>query len=493
MLNRIVLTTVVFILLNLVNIVQGQDIIFTDDFESGAFDPTFWSAVPSVNGVEGGLVQVVSSIGGVNPAAYNGFNAVALGRQNDGSFTTNALDLLLDLSNYEQVELLFAIRHYNDVTHVEDGLFFSDDGGVTFKQVLGFDPTHWNAAYGILPPIDVDALAADAGLSLSATFVIRFQQGGRRDFNGFTANERAGILIDDVSVRSVVAEYATIPFADGFEEAEFGPNWKWGNPLYPWQTGPEGSVLTGGLVEIVSSIGDISNAAYEGFNAVALGRRRDGNFTANALDLYLDLGSAQQIELRFAIRDYEDVTHAEDGLFFSDDGGQRFKKAYAFDPSNWPPGYQELVVDIDSLVADIGLTLSSTFVVRFQQGGTRDFRGFTGNERSGILIDDLSVSNRMVTYNEAGSVNQDHFPLEQNYPNPFSQITTIPFSVEIPGNTQLSIFDLLGRKVAVLIDGFRASGNYEAVFDAFGLKDGVYFYKLESNEKIAMRRMTLLK
>jgi len=67
----------------------------------------------------------------------------------------------------------------------------------------------------------------------------------------------------------------------------------------------------------------------------ALGRNADGNFTTNALDLHLDLSAYNQVELSFWLKDTDDETHNEDGIYFSDDGGANFKKVYILDVGRW--------------------------------------------------------------------------------------------------------------------------------------------------------------
>ncbi len=71
--------------------------------------------------------------------------------------------------------------------------------------------------------------------------------------------------------------------------------------------------------------------------------------------------------------------------------------------------------------------------------------------------------------------------LEQNYPNPFNPSTRIAFTIPGPGAAAvtLTVFDMLGKEVAVLADGQLAPGTYSRVFDATGLASGVYVYRLQ--------------
>ena len=88
------------------------------------------------------------------------------------------------------------------------------------------------------------------------------------------------------------------------------------------------------------------------------------------------------------------------------------------------------------------------------------------------------------------------FTLWQNYPNPFNPSTTIKFSVPKSAEKEfvkLEIFDVLGTKVATLVNGYKNAGVYRIQYDASNLSSGIYLYKLSVGEKTDVRRMTLLK
>ena len=68
--------------------------------------------------------------------------------------------------------------------------------------------------------------------------------------------------------------------------------------------------------------------------------------------------------------------------------------------------------------------------------------------------------------------------LAQNYPNPFNPVTSIEFSVGEAQMVTLTMYDLLGREVAVLVHEQKAPGRYRVGFDGARLSSGVYFYRL---------------
>jgi len=117
-------------------------------------------------------------------------------------------------------------------------------------------------------------------------------------------------------------------------------------------------------------------------------------------------------------------------------------------------------------------------------------------------IDDLvTVSgNVLTTVSEATDVDSDggsslpgDFKLYQNYPNPFNPATTLSFDLPSSSVVNLFVYDLLGRKVSEFDLGVKSAGNYSFTFDAKALSSGVYFYKIETENSSAMKRMMLLK
>jgi alpha-tubulin suppressor-like RCC1 family protein len=86
------------------------------------------------------------------------------------------------------------------------------------------------------------------------------------------------------------------------------------------------------------------------------------------------------------------------------------------------------------------------------------------------------------------------FALEQNYPNPFNPTTTITFTLAEDGLTTFKIYDVLGREIKTLVNEVLKAGEIHRInFDGSGLSSGVYFYRLESNNKSLMRKFILMK
>jgi hypothetical protein len=85
------------------------------------------------------------------------------------------------------------------------------------------------------------------------------------------------------------------------------------------------------------------------------------------------------------------------------------------------------------------------------------------------------------------------FRLEQNYPNPFNPVTKISYTVSQKLPVRLTVTNILGEEVAVLVNEVREAGTYEQSFSAAGMPSGVYFYTLKAGDFVSSRKMIVLK
>jgi len=85
------------------------------------------------------------------------------------------------------------------------------------------------------------------------------------------------------------------------------------------------------------------------------------------------------------------------------------------------------------------------------------------------------------------------FELYQNYPNPFNPATTIKLSLQKAGKVELNIYNVLGQKIAALIDKSLNAGTYQVNFDTNNLPSGIYFYELSSQDIKLVKKMSLIK
>jgi hypothetical protein len=85
------------------------------------------------------------------------------------------------------------------------------------------------------------------------------------------------------------------------------------------------------------------------------------------------------------------------------------------------------------------------------------------------------------------------FRLEQNYPNPFNPTTTIQFAIPKMSEVTLKLYDVLGRKVATLVEEEMPQGVYKIDFDARDLPSGVYVYRIQAEDFSQLKKFLLLK
>ncbi len=85
------------------------------------------------------------------------------------------------------------------------------------------------------------------------------------------------------------------------------------------------------------------------------------------------------------------------------------------------------------------------------------------------------------------------FYLHQNYPNPFNPTTTIEYGLPKDANVEISVYDILGQRVATLLAGNQRAGNHEIVFSADRFASGVYLYIMRAGDRVFKQKMLLLK
>jgi len=130
------------------------------------------------------------------------------------------------------------------------------------------------------------------------------------------------------------------------------------------------------------------------------------------------------------------------------------------------------------------------------------FSGWSGDIAGGenpatVTVD--AAKTITATFTEGGTgVNRAstlpiNYDLGQNYPNPFNPSTTIPFALKKSGKVKLEVFDILGRKVATVINGRYEAGAHRIFFSGAHLAAGVYVYRLSTAEFTAAKKMTFVK
>jgi hypothetical protein len=116
---------------------------------------------------------------------------------------------------------------------------------------------------------------------------------------------------------------------------------------------------------------------------------------------------------------------------------------------------------------------------------------FSSSDLTGFYI--LTGQENVVNVDDPTSQLADGFALQQNYPNPFNPTTTIPFMLNKAAQVQLTLYNVLGQTVSVLLNEKLDAGSHQVNFDAAALTSGIYFYELKVDGISQIRKMNLLK
>ena len=154
-----------------------------------------------------------------------------------------------------------------------------------------------------------------------------------------------------------------------------------------------------------------------------------------------------------------------------------------------PNSEEAVYAEIDIITTALNLDTTNTGLGKISGGkylvkGTSDYLS---------KLNDILQSKFGINSDEKEQIIPKEYSLHQNYPNPFNPATTIKFDLPNDGLVQLEIFDILGRRIATLVEEYKTAGSYEQVFNASSLATGVYVYKIQAGSFISSKKMILLK
>ena len=124
------------------------------------------------------------------------------------------------------------------------------------------------------------------------------------------------------------------------------------------------------------------------------------------------------------------------------------------------------------------------------------------NENASTIVNDNMTNGNESWFTYASAVtgitdkvNQlpREYQLSQNYPNPFNPTTIINYSIAKEGNVSLTVYNVIGSKVATIVNENKPAGNYSVQFNGSNLASGIYLYKLESGNYNAAKKFILMK
>lgn len=136
------------------------------------------------------------------------------------------------------------------------------------------------------------------------------------------------------------------------------------------------------------------------------------------------------------------------------------------------------------------LIQNGTSAGKFKLTTTWDWRDLV---EVGIVVVNASNSNSTEYGLTVKSYAPEEVQLTQNYPNPFNPATTIEFALPQQTSVQLNVYDVTGRKIAALKDELLSAGFYKVPFNGGKLASGIYFYRLITDQRVIVKKMTLIK
>ena len=114
-----------------------------------------------------------------------------------------------------------------------------------------------------------------------------------------------------------------------------------------------------------------------------------------------------------------------------------------------------------------------------------------------IILSSYSGSDVNINYvdsdSDSSSSYPEHYGLNKIYPNPFNPVTEIQFNLPYDSNVVLSAYDLNGREVGVIFEGYQTSGIHSYQWNASNLPSGVYYVKFQFDNQIQSMKAVLMK
>ena len=153
-------------------------------------------------------------------------------------------------------------------------------------------------------------------------------------------------------------------------------------------------------------------------------------------------------------------------------------------------GYHEYGIDLD------GYTLGDKIDLRlWSESENRELRVVADLDEDEFGSSPLTVGTASVSTQD---VMPNKFSLSQNYPNPFNPTTRIDYSVVSDGHVTLNVYDITGRLISTLVDGYIESGYHSAMWNGIDnngkvVAAGIYFYSLQSETSNMTRKMVYMK
>jgi hypothetical protein len=130
--------------------------------------------------------------------------------------------------------------------------------------------------------------------------------------------------------------------------------------------------------------------------------------------------------------------------------------------------------------------------VKIECGGEDSLSVYFDEIRLGTAFEDVAATFTAID-EKKGEIVASTFALNQNYPNPFNPTTTITYSLQNSDNVRLTVYNMLGEEVEILVNKMQRSGAYKVNFSGENLSSGIYFYRLMTGSGNITKKMMLIK
>ena len=232
---------------------------------------------------------------------------------------------------------------------------------VSFSDQSAGVPTSWSWTFG--DGATSTAQNPSHTYTVAGTFSVSLTATNAQGSDAITKN--AYITVTDPG-----DTYASLPYSTGFESGSLDQY---------WTTYTSSSV---GRIQVTTA-----NTPHGGSYHLTMDTSTNGTYSQNEGWLQLNLAGTGQVDLSFWWKDFSDETHTQDGVYFSDNGGASFVKVLDLNGASYTNNvWSNFTLDVDTEAAGAGLSLTSNFVVKFQQ---YDNYGITTD---GMAFDDISVT-----------------------------------------------------------------------------------------------------
>ena len=147
------------------------------------------------------------------------------------------------------------------------------------------------------------------------------------------------------------------------------------------------------------------------------------------------------------------------------------------------------VADLSSLADGAAAVFASGFLTPAANQNGSAF-GLFAALANGTVVE---LPAEVTSVSEVSAQTPRTYELAQNYPNPFNPTTQITYALPAPSHVTLEVYDVLGKRVALLVDDEMPAGYFTARFDADQLPSGIYFYRLTTNVSSLIKKMMFVK